>query len=275
MAPRELIVNITKNRMAKLPEYGEHIPIKIKGAGKSGEFHAVMVNPTKKGGMLSAAGVSGGMLTAAGATQHGGKTNWPNVAKKASAVASPLAMLGGPEMLPISAGLAALAGSGKKKKTAKKVKKGVDLAVQIGALLAESQGYQKEAETARAIGKVVKGSGSKSRKAKNTVGDLASIAALLGQTSGYLTPAQAQTANLIGQVVKGSGPQDLTGDVFHPPEAILPPRPRNARPKIAVDGGAAPTKKKILVSQSGRGDVRPTRQIRRQAHEEGHDDRQH
>ena len=167
MAPRELIVNITKNRMAKLPEYGEHAPIKIKGAGKSGEFHVVMVNPTKKGGMLSAAGVSGGMLTAAGAPQqHGRKTNWLNVAKKASAIASPLAMLGGAEMLPVSAGLAALAGSGKKKKTAKRVKKGVDIAAQIGALLAESQGYQKEADTARAIGKVAKGSGSKTQKSQ-------------------------------------------------------------------------------------------------------------
>ena len=96
MAPREMIVTMTKNRMDKLNQFGgSAIPIRVKGAGKSGEFTAVMV-PKNSGGMLSAAGMHGGMLSAAG-TQRGG-TNWLNVAKKASAVASPLAMLAGPEM---------------------------------------------------------------------------------------------------------------------------------------------------------------------------------
>ena len=114
MAPREMIVTMTKNRMDKLNQFGGGpIPIRVKGAGKSGEFTALMV-PKNSGGMLSAAGMHGGMLSAAGA-QRGG-TNWLNVAKKASAVASPLAMLAGPEMAPVSAGLAAFAGSGKKKK---------------------------------------------------------------------------------------------------------------------------------------------------------------
>ena len=46
---------MTKARLDKLGQYGEHIPIRIKGAGKSGEYHAVMGNPLH-GGMLSAAG---------------------------------------------------------------------------------------------------------------------------------------------------------------------------------------------------------------------------
>ena len=109
-----MIVTMTKNRMDTLNQFGGGpIPIRVKGAGKPGEFAAVMV-PKNSGGMLSAAGMHGGMLSAAGA-QRGG-TNWLNVAKKASAVASPLAMLAGPEMAPMSAGLAAFAGSGKKKK---------------------------------------------------------------------------------------------------------------------------------------------------------------
>ena len=111
MAPRELILTMTKNRMDKVNQFGSGpIPIRVKGAGKSGEFTALLV-PKNSGGLLSAAGMHGGMLGAAGA-QRGG-TNWLNVAKKASAVASPLAMLAGPEMAPVSAGLAAFAGSGK------------------------------------------------------------------------------------------------------------------------------------------------------------------
>ena len=122
MAPREMIVSMTKNRMDKLNQFGGGpIPIRVKGAGKSGEFTAVMI-PKHSGGMLSAAGMRGGMLSAAG-TQRGG-TNWLNVAKKASAVASPHAMLAGPEMLPVSAGLAAFAGSGKKKKAGVSKKQG-------------------------------------------------------------------------------------------------------------------------------------------------------
>ena len=245
MAPRELILTMTKNRMDKLNQFGgSAIPVRVKGAGKSGEFTALMV-PKNSGGMLSAAGMQGGMLSAAG-QQHGGKTNWLNVAKKASMVASPLAMLGGPQMLPVSAGLAAFAGSGKKKKAGvskkqgKKIKKGVDLAAQISSIIAESQGYNKEADAIQRVGKVVanRGGGKKTKKVKNTIGDLSQIAALLGQTSGYMTPEQAALTQGIGSLIQGSGPQDLTGDVFHPPQAALPPRPRGARPKIAVEGGA-------------------------------------
>ena len=243
MAPREVILTMTKNRMDTLNQFGgSAIPVRVKGAGKSGEFTALMV-PKNSGGMLSAAGMRGGMLSAAGA-QHGGKTNWLNVAKKASMVASPLAMLGGPQMLPVSAGLAAFAGSGKKKgvskKQGKKIKKGVDLAAQISSIIAESQGYNKEADAIQRVGKVVanRGGGKKTKKVKNTIGDLSQIAALLGQTSGYMTPEQAALTQGIGSLIQGSGPQDLTGDVFHPPQAALPPRPRGARPKIAVEGGA-------------------------------------
>ena len=86
--------------------------------------------------------------------------------------ASPLAMLAGPEMLPVSAGLAAFAGSGKKKKVGvskkqgRKIKKGVDLAAQIGPIIAESQGYQKEAGAMQRAGKVVanRGGGKKTKK---------------------------------------------------------------------------------------------------------------
>ena len=254
MAPRELILTMTKNRMDKVNQFGSGpIPIRIKGAGKSGEFTALMV-PKNSGGMLSAAGMHGGCCRR---MQRGG-TNWLNVAKKASAVASPLAMLAGPEMAPVSAGLAAFAGSGKKKKVGvskkqgKKVKKGIDLAAQIGSIIAESQGYNKEADAMQRVGKVVanKGGGKKTKKVKNTIGDISQIAALLGQTSGYMTPQQAALTQGIGSLIQGSGPQDLTGDVFHPPQAALPPRPRGARPKIAVEGGAqlkpgfSPTKKK-------------------------------
>ena len=81
------------------------------------------------------------------------------------------------------------------------------------------------------------------KKIKNTIGDISQIAALLGQSSGYLTPQQAALTQGVGSLIQGSGPQDLTGDVFHPPHAALPPRLRGARPKIAVGGGAH-TKKK-------------------------------
>ena len=196
---------MTKNRMDKLNQFGGGaIPIRVKGAGKSGEFTAIMM-PKNTGGMLSAAGMHGGMLSAAG-MQRGG-TNWLNVAKKASAVASPLAMLAGPEMAPMSAGLAAFAGSGKKKKAGvskkqgKKIKKGVDLAAQIGSIIAESQGHNKEADAMQRVGKIVanKGGGKKTKKkVKNTLGDISQIAALLGQSSGYLTPQQAALTQGVG-----------------------------------------------------------------------------
>ena len=54
MAPREMIVTMTKNRMDKLNQFGGGpIPIRVKGAGKSGEFTAVMM-PKNSGGMLCA-----------------------------------------------------------------------------------------------------------------------------------------------------------------------------------------------------------------------------
>ena len=56
---------MTKNRMDKLNQFGGGaIPIRVKGAGKSGEFTALMV-PKNSGGMLGAAGMHGGMLGAA------------------------------------------------------------------------------------------------------------------------------------------------------------------------------------------------------------------
>ena len=232
MAPKELIVNLTKARMGKMGEYGPMIPIRIKGAGKSGEFHAMMGNP-----------LHGGMLSAAGARQAGGKMNLLNLTKKAAAVASPLSMLAGPEMAPVAAALGAYADSGKRAKKAKAVKKNVDLAAQIAAIVAQSQGYEKEAGALRDVGRVVKGSGKKTKKVKNTAADIANIASILGNASGYMTPQQAQATQAIGSLIQGSGPH-LTGDVYYPPEAVLPPRTR-AAPKVAVVGGAhGPVEKK-------------------------------
>ena len=242
MAPRELVVNITKARMDKLGQYGEHIPIRIKGAGKSGEYHAVMGNPLH-GGMLSAAGQQGGMLSAVGAEQVGGKLNLLNLSKKIAGVASPLSMLAGPEAAPIAAALGAYAGSGKRQKKAKAVKKNVDLAAQIAAIVAQSQGYEKEAGALRDVGRVVKGSGKKSKKVKNTASDIANIASILGAASGYMTPQQAMAAQAVGSLIQGSGPQDLTGDIYFPPENVLSPRTRGA-PKVAVVGGAHGASKK-------------------------------
>ena len=172
----------------------------------------MIITMTNSGGMLSAASMHGGMLSAVGAQQHGGKLDWGkalNVSKKVAGIASPFAMLGGPQMLPVSAGLAAFAGSGKKKKAGvskkqgKKIKKDVDLAAQIGSIIAESQGYTKEADAMQRVGKVVAhrgggswgklaaaagappppparavrgiasmiGKGKKTKKVKNTIGD--------------------------------------------------------------------------------------------------------
>lgn len=57
MAPREMIVTMTKQRMGKLNRFGGGpIPIlRMEGAGKSGGFIAMMV-PKNNGGMLSAVG---------------------------------------------------------------------------------------------------------------------------------------------------------------------------------------------------------------------------
>ena len=79
---------------------------------------------------------------------------------------------------------------GVSKKAGKKVKKGIDLAAQIGSIIAESQGYNKEADAMQRVGKVVanRGGGKKTKKVKNTIGDLSQIAALLGQTSWLSSP---------------------------------------------------------------------------------------
>ena len=82
----------------------------------------------------------------------------------------------------------------------------------------------------------MKGSGNKSKKAKNTAADIANIASILGTASGYMTLQQAMAAQAVGSLIQGSGPQHLTGDVYYPPEAVLPPRTR-AAPKVAVVGG--------------------------------------
>ena len=186
---------------------------------------------------------------AAGTTGAG--KDWAKISKSVAGVASPLSMLAGPEMAPIAAGLAAYAGSGKKRRkaTARKVKKSTGVASEIAKILLDTQGYAKEGEAIAQVGRVVAGSGkkSKSKKIKNTIGDVSQIAALLGQTSGYMTPQQAAATQAIGSLIQGSGPSDLTGDVFYPPEAILPPRPRNARPRVAVGGGALVTKKRFAV----------------------------
>ena len=238
MAPRELLLSISKGRMDKLKgvSYGHTIPVKVRGAG--GEII---------GGMLSVAGSQhGGMLGAAGTTGAG--KDWAKIAKSVAGVASPLSMLAGPEMAPIAAGLAAYAGSGKKnKKKVRRVKKSAGVAAEIGKILLDTQGYHKEGNALSQVGRVVSGAGKKTRKVKNTIADISQIAALLGQSSGYITPQQAAATQAIGSLIQGSGPSDLTGDVFYPPEAILPPRPRNARPRVAVGGGAPVTKKRFAV----------------------------
>ena len=90
----------------------------------------------------------------------------------------------------------------------------------------------------------------KSKKAKNTIGDLSQTATLLGQTSGYMASEQVALMQCIGSLIKDcSGPQDITGDVFHPPQAALPPRMRGARPKIAVNGGSYGDTKKTFRSR--------------------------
>ena len=241
MAPRELILGISKGRLDKLKggAYGATVPVKLRGAG--GEVI---------GGMLSVAGSQhGGMLGAAGTT--GGAADWMKIAKKVAGVASPLSLLAGPEMSPIAGALAAYSGSGKKRRkaTARKAKKTTGVASEIAKILLDQQGYTKEGEAIAQVGRVVAGSGKKSKRIKNTIADVSQIAALLGQTSGYITPQQAAATQAIGSLIQGSGPSDLTGDVFYPSEAVLPPRARNARPRIAVDGGAHPQKKKRFAVQ--------------------------
>ena len=70
----------------------------------------------------------GGALSLVGAGQSGGKTNWGKISKTAAAVASPMVMMGEPEMAPVAAELGAYAGSGKK---ARRTKKTLDMAAQI------------------------------------------------------------------------------------------------------------------------------------------------
>ena len=241
MAPRELILGISKGRMdtLKCGRYGHTVPVKLRGAG--GDII---------GGMLPVAGShQGGMVGAAGTTGGAG-ADWMKIAKKVAGVASPLSMLAGPEMAPLAGALAAYSGSGgkRRKATARKAKKATGVAAEIGKILLDTQGYTKEGNALSQVGRVVSGAGNKKKKVNNTIGDISQIAAPLGQTSGYMTPQQAAATQATGSLIQGSGPQDLSGGVFYPPEAMLPPRPRGARPRIAVDGGAHPqTKKRFAV----------------------------
>jgi len=136
----------------------------------------------------------------------------------------------------VAAALGAYAGSGKKKEraTVRKTKKTVGVAAEIGKILLDTAGKQKEEEALSKVGKVISGSGKKARKAKNAINDILQIAALLGQTSGYMTPQQAAATSATGSLIQRSG--DLHGDVFQPPAQVLPPKTRNARPKVAVTG---------------------------------------
>ena len=160
MAPRDLILGISKGRLDKLKggSYGHTIPVKLRGAG--GEM---------VGGMLSVAGSQhGGMLGAAGMTGAG--KNWLNISKKVAGVASPLSMLAGPAVgIPLAAGLAAYAGSGqsgkkRRKTSARKAKKGVGVVGEIAKILLDTQGYNKEGEAIAQVGRVVAGSGKKAKK---------------------------------------------------------------------------------------------------------------
>ena len=110
------------------------------------------------------------------------------------------------------------------------------MAAEIGKILLDTQGYHKEGNALSQVGRVVSGAGNKKKKVKNTIGDISQIAALLGQTSGYMTPQQAAATQATGSLIQGSGAQDLTIGVFYPPEVVLPPKPRGARLRIAVDG---------------------------------------
>ena len=163
MAPRELILGISKGRLDKLKggSYGQHtIPVKLRGGG-------VII-----GGMLSVAGSSqhGGMLGAAGATTGAG-ADWMKVAKKIAGVASPLSLIGGPEMAPLAGALAAYSGSGKNKKrkgTARKARKTAGVAGEIAKSLLDTQGYNKEGEAIAQVGRVVAGSEKKWPKRSET-----------------------------------------------------------------------------------------------------------
>ena len=227
MSPaRDLILGISKGRLDKLKGggFGNGAPIRVRLRGAGGEMI---------GGMLSVAGAQhGGTLSLAGAG-----TDWMKVAKKAAGVAAPLSMLAGPEAAPVAAALGAFSGSGKgkkKKATVRKTKKTVGLAAEIGKILLDTAGKEKEGEALSKVGKVISGSGKKSKKVKNTIGDISQIAALLGQTSGYMTPQQAAATQAVGSLIQGSG--DLHGDVFQPPAQHLPAKKTTARPKVAVTG---------------------------------------
>lgn len=239
---KELILGISPQRLQKLKGGGfggEGAPIRVKLRGAGGEI---------MGGMLSVAGSQhGGTLSLAGAG-----TDWMKLAKKAASVAAPLSLVGGAEMAPVAAALGAFSGSGKKNKkkaTVRKTKKTVGLAAEIGKILLDTAGKEKEGEALSKVGRVIAGSGKKSKKIKNTIADASQIAALLGQTSGYMTPQQAAAASAVGQLIQGSG--ELHGDVFQPPVQHLPPKKTTARPKVAVtgEGHTAPKKKRFTAVQ--------------------------
>ena len=202
MPPKEMILNATPTRMQKLSQYGEHVPIKIRGGGR--EYHAVMVNPHHRGGTLSLAGAGyndptgqraraalmGGPSVAE--SMRGGKFGTGTLkkiekgSKVAAAVGAPLALAAGPAGVPAAAALGAYAaaptisGAGKK---AKKTKKTVDMASQIAAILAASQGYDKEAAAISGVGSVI-GSGKKGQKRKKAASKTADVAAILARYQG-------------------------------------------------------------------------------------------
>ena len=221
MPPKEMILNCTPLRMNKLAEYGEHVPIKIRGGGR--ECHAVMLNPAHmQGGTLTLAGAGYNDPTGQRAraalmggpsmadSLRGGKMGqgtWKKIekgSKVAAAVGAPLALAAGPAGVPVSAALGTYAaaptisGAGKK---AKKTKKTVDMAAQIAAILAASQGYDKEAAAISGVGSVI-GSGKKGQKRKKAASKTADVAAILARYQGM--DSEADLINALGQIA-GSG----------------------------------------------------------------------
>jgi len=255
MPPKEVIMSMTPMRMNKLTEYGEHVPIKIRGGGR--ECHAVMLNPAHMhGGTLSLAG--GGYNDPTGQRARAALMGGPSVAesmrggkmgqgtlkkiekgsKVAAAVGAPLALAAGPVGVPIAASLGAYAaapavGSGKK---AKKTKKTLDMAAQIAAVLAASQGYDKEAAAISGVGSVI-GSGKKGQKRKKAASKTADVAAILARYQGMDT--EADLINALGQIAGSGmcgGALGLTGNAPMPDFDEGPTHPMR-RTNYAVGAG--------------------------------------
>ena len=147
---KELIVNVTPTRMAKMKQFGEMVPLKIKGGGH--EMRSYMPNPAHHGGMISVTGGKFGMGT------------WKKIekgTKTAAAVSAPVVSAYNP-----AAGAA------------------------LGVYAASPN---------------VAGEGKKSKKAKSTANTAAQLGAMLGYSSGALTPEQAQMLSATGNIIAGSG----------------------------------------------------------------------